>query len=427
MYDHPPSQTGAHLIRGPWAASSAATSASVASGRPARILFLHPSDELYGSGQVLLNIVSELDQRYFSPYVVVANDFSYEGLLSQELTRGGVPHHSTALAVSRHKYFTPAGILEFRKRVKDSVAEISQFVRDERFDLIYTNTLSVWTGAYVAAETDRPHLWHIHEQIEHPHTLRNRVRRFVPRHADRVIGVSRASLEHLLTSEDARQKGMVIYNGLRPWEWVGAPGRDAIRAELGCGPYDVVLGMVARLSPSKAPDRFIEAAARLVGKYPFMRFVLAGGPVRGRTEAQEQVERLAQASPAPDRIHLLGYRRDMPALMAALDLLVQPSREPEACSLSVLQGMFAGKAIIASESGGNPELVAHDQTGLLIPPDDVDALTEAMEALAVEHPRREAYGRAGQQRALAYFTLDQQIASINEVLYAEVTRAAQPW
>lgn len=429
MYEPPTQRTGIRAQYAPWPSYGTPygemgmpSTASRPLGRPARVLFLHPSDELYGSDQVLLNIVRGLDRRHFEPYVVVANDLNYEGLLSRELDRIGVPHHSTALAVARRKYFTPTGILEFRKRIKDSAAEVSQFVRDERVDLIYTNTLAVWTGAYVAEETGRPHFWHIHEQIERPRLLRDYMRRFVPKHADRIISVSRAGLEHLLTSSDAQQKGMVIYNGLVPQEWMNAPGREAVRAELGCGPQDVVFGMVARLSSFKAPDRFVEAAARLVGRYPHVHFFVAGGPVPGQTAMVEKVEALRLAAPNPERIHVLGYRRDTPALMSALDILVQPSRQPEACSMTILQAMFAGRAVVATEIGGNPELVVHDQTGLLTPVEDVDALTEAMEALALEGPRRVAYGRAGQQRALAYFTLDQQIAATNEVLFEEASR-----
>lgn len=392
-------------------------------GRLARILFLHPSDELYGPDQVLLNIVRGLDRRQFEPYVIVGNDLNYGGMLSRELSQSGIPHHSTTLGVARRRYFTPTGLLDFWKRVRESAREIGQFVRDEYVDVIYSNTLSVWTGALVAQQTDRPHVWHIHEQIEHPRVLRDYTRRFVPKHADRIIGASAAALETLGTSREARQKGNIIYNGLRIEEWANAPGREAVRAELGIGPQDLVFGMVARLTASKAPDRFVEVAARLVSRYPHVHFVLAGGPVPGQTAMVRRLERLRLATVDPGRIHLLGYRRDVQALMSAVDVLVQPSRRTEACSLAILQAMCAGRAVVATAVGGNPELVIHDETGLLTPPDDLDALTDAVEVLVLQRHLIPAYGYAGQMRAQDYFTLDQQIAQTNEVLYEETIRA----
>lgn len=427
MEHYPPGLPGVPYPQEPWSAFSASAvmgNATRPLGRPARILFLHPSDELYGADLALLNMLRGLDRHQFQPYVVISNDLDFGGLFSRELDQNGIPHHSTALAVVRHKYLTPTGRLEFRRRRTDSTAEISQLVRDEGFDLVYTNTLSIVTGAYAARQTGRPHLWHVHEQFDRTGVLGeySYMRRFVPRHADRVISASRAGLDYLLTPEEARRRGVVIYNGQDPQRWVSAPGREAIRAELGCGPRDVLFGMAARLAWGKAPDHFVEAAAHLVGRYPFVRFFLAGGAVPEQASMVAKVQRLIAESPAPERIHLLGYRRDTPALMAALDVLVQPSRQPEGASMSIVQAMFAGKPVIASNLGGTPELVAHDETGLLVPPDDLVALVGAMEALALQRAPRDLYGLAGQRRAMAYFTLDQQVAQTNELLYEEVLR-----
>lgn len=384
---------------------------------PIRVLFLHPSNELYGSDLVLLNLLRGLDREYFQPLVALADDLPYEGLLAKELAANGIECRSLPLAVARRKYFTPTGLVGFLRRLRASTSLIARIAREERIDMIHTNTLAVWTGGMAAKRTGLPHIWHIHEQIERPPQLRDYMRRFVPSHATRVVSVSRAALDHLLVAPGARAKGMVLYNGLVPQEWMGSAGRERIRAELGCGPNDVLAGMVARISSFKAPDLFVEAASRLLARHPNLRCFLAGGPVPGQTEMLERVQRLIAESPDPSRIRLLGFRRDTPDLMAALDVLVQPSRDPEACSMTILQAMFAGKPVVATDVGGNKELVAQGQTGWLVPREDVGALAGALGRLVEDASMRSAFGHSGQQTALARFTLDQQVRSFNRLLW----------
>ena len=384
---------------------------------PIRVLFLHPSNELYGSDLVLLNLLRGLDRDYFQPLVALADDLPYEGLLAKELAASGIECRSLPLAVARRKYFTPTGLLGFLRRLRASTRLIARIVRDERIDLIHTNTLAVWTGGMAAKRMGLPHIWHIHEQIERPPQLRDYMRRFVPSHATRIVSVSRAALDHLLVTPETHAKGMVLYNGLVPDEWMRSSGRERIRAEMGCGPNDVLVGMVARISSFKAPDLFVEAASRLLGRYPNLRCFIAGGPVPGQTEMLERVQRLIAASPDPSRIRLLGFRRDTPDLMAGMDVLVQPSRDPEACSMTILQAMFAGKPVVATDVGGNKELIAQGQTGWLVPREDVDALAGALGRVAEDSEMRAALGHAGRQRALAQFTLDQQARAFNRLLW----------
>ena len=138
----------------------------------------------------------------------------------------------------------------------------------------------------------------------------------------------------------------------------------------------------------------------------------------------ERVQRLIAASPDPSRIRLLGFRRDTPDLMAAMDVLVQPSRDPEACSMTILQAMFAGKPVVATDVGGNKELVAQGKTGWLVPREDPDGLALALGRVVEDARMRSALGEAGQREALARFTLDQQVRAFNRLLWDVHTGSA---
>src|SRR5262249_11720691 len=156
---------------------------------PARVLFLHPSDELYGSDLALLNLVRGLDRSRFAPLVVLANDLAYQGALSREMEASGIEVRHLPIAVARRKYLSPTGLLGFRQKLGRSTRMIADWIEHERIDLVHTNTRAVWTGALAARRAARPHIWQVQEQIERPVLLRRYLALLVPSHSTRVIGV----------------------------------------------------------------------------------------------------------------------------------------------------------------------------------------------------------------------------------------------
>ena len=392
--------------------------------RPVRVLFLHPSNELYGADTSLLYLLRGLDRSQFEPYVILANDLEYSGLLSKELTRSNISVASLPIAVARRKYLSPTGLPAFFSRVRSSVQLVSQIIAEQEIDLVHTNTLAVWTGAPAAKRIHRPHIWHVRESLEHPKPLVTVMQRFVPSFSERVVGVSQAVLENILVTAQARAKGQVIYNGVAPEPWLAADdARTRVRAELGIGPDDVAVGMLARISAMKAPDVCVQAIAQLQARFPGLRCFIAGGPVPGQTEPLAALERLVAQAPDPSRINLLGERRDAPELMAAMDILAAPSRYGEGASLTILQGMFAARPVVASDAGGNRELVEAGGTGFIVAPGDAGALAKALARLVADRTLRARMGLAGQQRALRRFTLERTVASFNTLLWDVYTGA----
>ena len=133
--------------------------------------------------------------------------------------------------------------------------------------------------------------------------------------------------------------------------------------------------MIARMNTrAKNHSIFLRAAARLHAKYPNLEFVLAGdGPLRG------QLEQEAQSLGLGDRAIFLGDRRDIPAVLASLDVSVLPSQS-ESLSNSILESMAAGVPVVATNVGGNPELITSER-GFLVEPDNDSALADALDRL----------------------------------------------
>ena len=205
----------------------------------------------------------------------------------------------------------------------------------------------------------------------------------------------------------------VIHDGVEPTRFDAWRGRRAeARTAAGLPATHLVIVTAARLDPAKGQATLLAAFARLRRVHPDAFLVLAGeGPERAALEA------LVAQLGLDGHVELSG-RRDVPLLLGAADLACVPSRK-EGLSVFALEAQAAGIPVVASRVGGLPEAVADGETGLLVPPGDVDALAHALTALAADPDRRAALGVAGRRRVFAQFTADHMAAATLEV-YAAV-------
>jgi glycosyltransferase involved in cell wall biosynthesis len=199
--------------------------------------------------------------------------------------------------------------------------------------------------------------------------------------------------------------------------------REALRRELGTGPGDLLIGTVGRLvEPKKGIPVFLAAARRMADSLPAARFVIVGeGPARQRLEA------LATREGVGHRTVFTGLRRDIPRLMHALDLFVQPSNW-EGFGLTLVEAMSAGVPVVATRVGGVPEVVIDGVTGLLVPPAEPETLASACLTLLSDPLLAARFGEAGRERARAEFPIDRLVAETAE-LYGELhegRRRARP-
>ncbi|MFN8632548.1 MAG: glycosyltransferase [Chloroflexota bacterium] len=216
-------------------------------------------------------------------------------------------------------------------------------------------------------------------------------------------------------------KVAVIYNAVRFERRPDAADQRAARAALGLPPDAFVLGTLGRLTEQKGQRALLQTVARLLPSIPSLYLFLAGiGPLR------EQLEAEAAALGIADRVRFLGLRRDRATLYAAMDAFVLPSRW-EGLSLALVEAMGAGRAVVATAVGGNPEVVTDGRTGLLIPSGDADALTDALASLAADPERRAALGEAAASEARARFSIERHVADL-AALYRQglAERARRP-
>jgi glycosyltransferase involved in cell wall biosynthesis len=196
-------------------------------------------------------------------------------------------------------------------------------------------------------------------------------------------------------------------------------GRDATRRAEGAPEGALVALALAALHRRKGLDVLLEALARPALRGAELRLWIAGeGPERHR------LEQLIAARGLASRVRLLGRREDKADLLAACDLLVLPSRR-EGLGVAALEAMACARPVLASRVGGLADAVAHERTGLLVPPEDPDALAAALARLLADPALRDRLGAAGPARIAEGFTAAQMsdaYARLYRELLAEVPK-----
>jgi L-malate glycosyltransferase len=230
------------------------------------------------------------------------------------------------------------------------------------------------------------------------------------RWCDAVVCNSHAAARRLLDDGLAEQKVVVIGNGLPASAFTETSCALPRRAGL------LRVGMIARMnSEAKKHRTFLRAGAKLRARFPNLEFVLVGdGPLR--KDLESEAERLGVAS----QVCFLGDRRDIPAILASLDVSVLPSAS-ESLSNVILESMAAGVPVVASNVGGNPELV-NEERGILFALEDADELAAAIEALLRDRARREELGSNAKSFAQANFTVEAMAEHYQELYTGLLTR-----
>jgi glycosyltransferase involved in cell wall biosynthesis len=220
----------------------------------------------------------------------------------------------------------------------------------------------------------------------------------------RVVAVSEDVRERLRRYEGLQHQAIsVVYNGVAPEPVLDAATRTALRREWGFTPEDFVIGTVGRFDPIKNLPLLVNSVARAAAEAPNIRGLLVGdGPEFPAT--RDLIEQLHLA----DRVRLTGFREDARALVQCINLFVLSSFS-EGTSMALLEAMAAGVPVAVTAVGGNPEVVARDQTGWVVPSDSVEALTAAMLEAVNRPEKRRTLAGAGQRRFEECFKFDRMI------------------
>lgn len=306
-------------------------------------------------------------------------------------------------------------------------ARLLRLMRRERFDVVQTSAAKASLFGRLAARLVgvpvvifTAHGFPFHDFM-HPlprlalRTLERLMSRWC---TDMVVSVSEVD-RHAAIAEGIvpADRIVTIQNGIDLSAAV--PDRVSARWALGLDPSEPVVGMVARLAPQKAPDDFVRTAALVARQVPATTFLVVGdGPLRG------DLERLARELGISERVRFLGFRDDVPRILAALDVFALTSLW-EGLPLTILEAMACRAPVVATAVNGVPEIVEDGRTGLLAPPQDTAQLATHLIALLKDPERARAMGEAGRQRVREHFDVERTVAQLSD-LYQRLHAPRQP-
>jgi glycosyltransferase involved in cell wall biosynthesis len=273
-----------------------------------------------------------------------------------------------------------------------------QLLRTRRVNVVHSHefTMAVY-GAAAARRLGLRHVITMHGGRYFAAQWRRRVAmRWAARHSDALVAVSSATAEHLSRTLKLPPAAVtVIPNGIPFRE--GA--RDPVRRELGIAPDELLLVAVGNLYTVKGHMILLQALSALHRSEEQLPWRLA---IAGRGDEEMPLRTFAEAEGLADRVHLLGYREDVPDILTAGDVFVMPSLS-EGLPLALVEAMSAGLPVVASQVGGIPEVVEHEREALLTPPGNPDALADALRRLMRDEATRVTLGGAARRRALSDF------------------------
>ena len=361
---------------------------------PANVLYLHHVAELSGAETSLRLLLRHLDRARVQPRFAGPSRGAFPSALSAD----GVSILPLAFVPLRRV----AGVLR-------AVRHLVRLVRAHRVDLLHANGPQTNVPAALAGRlTGVPVIWHARNLLAGD--MWDVDRALAPL-ATRIVCNAEA-IRRRFAGSRGWDRSLTIVNAVDTREFHPGVPRAPFRRELGIPDAAPLVGIVGRIGLGKGHEHFIEAALRLLAAGLDAHFAIVGDPLFDEDAWRaDTLRRVVKDAGREDRIRFVGYRRDVPAVMRGLDVLVLAS-DAEPCGRVLFEAMASGTAIVATASGGTPEIVRDGLEGLLVPPRDPAALARAVGALAADASLRARLGVAGVARVAAEFTIERYVARI---------------
>src|SRR5688572_28066450 len=231
------------------------------------------------------------------------------------------------------------------------------------------------------------------------HMRQSALSRWKYRQVDCFICASDAIRKIVVSDGIPRRRTVTVHEGIDLGRVAAAP-RAELHQELWLPHEAPLVGNVAALVPHKGQRHLVDAAQLVLPQHPDARFIIAGeGELRGALEQQIRQHHLEK------HVMLAGFRADILSLHKAFDVFVMSS-VTEGLGTSLLDAMACGKPVVATTVGGIPEVVVHDETGLLVPPRDPPAMAAAIVRLLADSGLRQQMGEAGLARVRTHFSAE---------------------
>ena len=283
--------------------------------------------------------------------------------------------------------------------------DLSSFIRQQQIQIVQTffESSDLWAGFVTKTMSSAKLIWSRRDMgilRTRKHRLAYRIMAGVP---DAVFAVSDQVRRYCIEVDRIDPaRVQTIYNGLNLSDWTTASRPAKASGE-------ILVTSVGNIRRVKGYDILIKAAASIMPHFPGVSFNIAGDVLEPDYFAELQA--MVLDLNLSDRFHFVGGVADLQQHLSTADIFVLPSRS-EGFSNAIVEAMAASLPVIATDVGGNAEAVQHGVSGLLVPPDDPDALYAAITRLLSNPTLTKAMGAAGNSLAAKYFTTEAMMTRI---------------
>jgi len=372
-----------------------------------RILFVHSGSDLYGASRSLLRLCSRLA----SDGAIVKVILPEQGPLVSALQEKGVDviiqRHLPI--IERHRVKDIIGILCILSNVFFSIIQMLKISMQFKPHLIHTITSVILSSGPVSKIAGIPHVWHVRESFEEFGRLWKYYQKYILWLSTKIICVSTAVAEQF-DSQKHTGKIHVIHNGFPMEEFSDITAERVNRFRSKYVTSDEVrylVGVVGRIKfRRKGQEVFVRAAKLLSDNFPEARFLCIGSPFPGNESHLKNLLDLIRELDLNNYVLYTGDVEDIKAAIAALDVLVLASAQPEPFGGVVVEAMALSRAVVATRIGGSIEQVEDGVTGYLVEPGDAKSMAIAIERLLKNPQRRGSFGEKGRARFLRKFEFE---------------------
>jgi len=373
-----------------------------------RIAYLIDGLSMGGAERLMVPMLKYLSRAHFEPHICAMQ--SKDGNpMAEDLRALGIPVECLDIQ---------------HLRDLDAIPRLRRYLKKIGADLVHTQLEAANILGNISAKLlGLPSVCTIHVMpsldVKTKTKFHQRVEWFTLRYfCDRVISVSEeARRYHIAISGASDRQATTIYNGIdlsafSEMDYVQE--RNAVRAEYKIPSSANVLVTVAVLRPPKGIQFMIRALPAILAAHPKTYYLIVGGGSHHEALIEE-----VNRTGVGERVIFAGMRRDVPRLLAASDIFVLPTLT-EALPTVLAEAMAAKLPIVASRVGGIPEMIQDGQNGILVAPEDLDALAVACNQLLDSPEQRVMMGAEGRRIANQKFSIERQVHQLKELYMDQI-------
>lgn len=396
--------------------------------RKKRILYIEANMDgtIGGSYYSLLYLLEGLNKDRYEPFVIFCEDNilipKFRNVTKSVILYNYEPSSSYPLRTCRDFIKLP---LRFCKHLLFKQFDLRKILLSIRPDLVHLNNsytsnhewiLACWLNNAKIIAHDRG--------SRPPASLQTKL--FV-KMLDAIVCVSDAYLKNILDQGLKPKKAVRVYNGLDPNmfdKFLSQPTRQLIRNSLGIDHNEILVGMIGNIDYWKGQLVFVKSIKQILDIHGSVKAIIVGKTARAAGKYEEEIRKYIQENGIYDKVSLLGFRKDVPELLTAMDIFVHASVEPEPFGRVILEAMAMAKPIVATNGGGTPEQLVHGKSGLLVPMNNSKLMAQAVQQYIEDMQKAKEFGNNALKSLKQNFSIANMVHGIEKV-YEEVLSESQ--